>query len=57
MHGIERHIEVDDDHHSHLALQMVAGLCGDDEAKWNEAAKAAQQALAMRVLLWDSIGN
>lgn len=54
---IERHIEVDGDHHSHLALQMVAGLCGDDDAKWNEAAKAAQQALAMRGLLWDSVGN
>jgi hypothetical protein len=54
---IERHIEVDGDHHSHLALQMVSELCGTDEVKWNEAAEAAQQALEIRYLLWDAILN
>jgi hypothetical protein len=52
---IERHIEVDGDHHSHLAINMVSELCGDDESKWNEAAAAAKKALEMRYLLWDAI--
>lgn len=52
---IERHIEVDGDHHSHLATQMVSDLCANDEDKWEEAAQAAQHALEMRYLLWDSV--
>ncbi|MFN5056080.1 MAG: DUF3050 domain-containing protein [Bacteroidota bacterium] len=52
---IERHIEVDGDHHSHLAINMVSELCGDDESKWKEAAAAAKKALEMRYLLWDAI--
>jgi hypothetical protein len=52
---IERHIEVDGDHHSHLAIAMVSELCGDDNAKWEEARIAAQKSLEMRYLLWDSI--
>lgn len=54
---IERHIEVDGDHHSHLALQMVSELCGNDDAKWNDAGQAAQKALESRYLLWDAILN
>jgi len=53
---IERHIEVDGDHHSHLATQMVEELCRTDSNKWEEATAAAQKALNMRYLLWDSIG-
>ena len=52
---IERHIEVDGDHHSHLAIKMVEELCGDDENKWNEAAFAAKKALEIRYLLWDAV--
>ncbi|MFZ9687346.1 MAG: DUF3050 domain-containing protein [Chitinophagaceae bacterium] len=54
---IERHIEVDGDHHSHLAINMVSELCGDDESKWKDAAEAAKKALEMRYLLWDAIVN
>lgn len=49
---LERHIEVDGDHHSQLALQMVQELCGDDPIKWEEAAVACEQALQMRKGLW-----
>jgi len=52
---IERHIEVDGDHHSHLAINMVEELCGDDENKWIEAADMARQALEMRYKLWDAV--
>jgi hypothetical protein len=52
---IERHIQVDGEHHSHLALEMVAGLCGTNQIKWEEALEAATKALEMRKLLWDAI--
>lgn len=50
---LERHIEVDGDHHSHLALQMTANLCAADEAYWAEAEAATIQALQSRIRLWD----
>jgi len=52
---IERHIEVDGGHHSHLALEMVSELCGQDVNKWKEATQASIKSLKMRTLLWDSI--
>ncbi|MBV7528706.1 DUF3050 domain-containing protein [Chitinophaga sp. sic0106] len=52
---LERHIEVDGDHHSQLAMQMVQELCGNDEQKWNEAAQYAQQSLVWRHQLWSAI--
>ncbi len=52
---IERHIEIDGDHHSHLALDMVSRLCGSDASKWEEATVASVRALALRIGLWDAI--
>jgi hypothetical protein len=52
---LERHIEVDGDHHSHLALQMTATLCGDDAEKWREATEAAVASLKARLALWDGV--
>jgi hypothetical protein len=52
---IERHIEVDGGHHSQLALEMVAELCGNDDAKWAEASQASLKALEIRAQLWDAI--
>lgn len=52
---IERHIEVDGGHHSHLAIEMVEILCGDDETKWKEATAASIQSLKVRARLWDGI--
>ena len=52
---IERHIEVDGDHHSHLALDMVNRLCSSDASKWEEATAASVKALALRIGLWDAI--
>lgn len=52
---LERHIEVDGDHHSQLALEMVNELCGNDLAKRDEAMSFAFRSLEMRRLLWDGV--
>jgi len=50
---LDRHIEVDGDHHSHLALEMTADLCGDNKAYWEAAETASIESLKKRLLLWD----
>ena len=52
---LERHIEVDGGHHSQLALDMTARLCGNDPERWKEAEQASINALEMRVQLWDGV--
>ncbi len=52
---LERHIEVDGDHHSHLALEMTANLCGDDEQLWAAAEAATIRSLQQRIALWDGV--
>lgn len=52
---LERHIEVDGDHHSHLALRMTANLCEKNEAFWQEAEQATIASLEKRIALWDGV--
>jgi hypothetical protein len=52
---LERHIEVDGDHHSHLAIQMTSNLCGIDRQFWKEAEQATIESLQMRIDLWDGV--
>ncbi len=52
---LERHIEVDGDHHAHLAHRMTASFCGADERKWEQATEAVKTALENRIRLWDAI--
>jgi len=52
---LERHIEVDGGHHSHLAMEMVTELCGNDSKKWELATAAVCEALQVRIRLWDGI--
>lgn len=54
---LERHIEVDGDHHSHLALQMTSNLCGTNEQFWLEAEQTTIQSLQKRISLWDGVYN
>jgi len=54
---LERHIEIDGDHHSHLALQMTASLCGNNEEYWQEVEKITIDSLKMRIQLWDGVYN
>ncbi|GAB1462747.1 DUF3050 domain-containing protein [Pedobacter sp.] len=52
---LDRHIEVDGDHHSHLALEMTSELCGNNETAWKEAKDAVTEALKQRINLWDAV--
>jgi hypothetical protein len=52
---LERHIEVDGEQHTPMAMQMLADLCGDDEEKWRACADTVNTALAARARLWDNI--
>jgi len=55
LYYLERHIEVDGDHHSQLAYQMTADLCGDDDERWAQATAAVKKALQARIDLWNGI--
>lgn len=50
---LDRHIEVDGDHHSHLALAMTSELCAENEAYWKTAEAATIESLKRRIELWD----
>ena len=39
---LARHIQVDSEEHTPMAMQMLADLCGEDEAKWAECARDGQ---------------
>jgi len=52
---LERHIEIDGDHHSHLALQMTSNLCGDNDEYWHEVELASIESLKKRKALWDGV--
>ncbi|MER8104954.1 DUF3050 domain-containing protein [Kitasatospora sp. NPDC094016] len=52
---LARHIEVDGEQHTPMAMQMLIDLCGDDQAKWDECAETVRTALRARVQLWTAI--
>ncbi len=52
---LARHIEVDGEEHTPMAMAMLADLCGDDKSKWDECARSVEMAMRARVALWDGI--
>ena len=52
---LERHIEVDGEVHTPMAMQMLADLCGDDDVKWQQTTDTVNQALTARAALWSGI--
>ena len=52
---LARHIQVDSEEHTPMAMQMLADLCGEDDAKWAACAETVNLALAARARLWDGI--
>jgi hypothetical protein len=51
----DRHIELDGDEHGPMAHKMVALLCGNDPAKWEEAAIVSRKSLESRIELFNGI--
>jgi hypothetical protein len=54
---LDRHIELDGSSHAPKAVQMLADLCGEDNARWAEAADTAVQAVEARLELWDAVAG
>ena len=52
---LERHIQLDGDEHSELAMKMLSNLCENDDNRWAESASVAALALKSRRMLWDSV--
>ena len=52
---LQRHIDVDGDHHGPLAIRMVELLCGNDPVRLEEARVAAEKALQWRLDLWSAV--
>ena len=52
---LSRHIEVDGEEHTPMAMQMLADLCGDDADKWRQCEETIHSAFAARTRLWDGI--
>ncbi|RKE22651.1 DUF3050 domain-containing protein [Streptomyces sp. TLI_171] len=52
---LARHIEVDGEQHTPMAMQMLIDLCGDDTERWEQCGATVRTALRARVALWDAI--
>ena len=53
----ERHIELDEDEHGPMALEMVVALAENDPEKWKEIEEVSVESLKKRIELWNSIEN
>ncbi|MBF9069874.1 DUF3050 domain-containing protein [Streptacidiphilus fuscans] len=54
---LARHIQVDGEEHTPMAMAMLADLCGHDGVKWREAAETVRTGLHARRALWDAIAG
>ncbi len=52
---LDRHIQLDGDHHGPMSLRMLELLCEGDEAKITEAEEAALHAIQARIHFWDAV--
>jgi len=52
---LKRHIQLDGNIHGPLSMQLLAHLCGDDDAKIDEAETAAEEAICARIRFWDCV--
>ena len=52
---LDRHVHLDEETHSPMAMQMIEELCGDDEKKWNDVKRISIQSIKARLALWDGI--
>ena len=52
---LDRHIGLDEDEHTPLALKMIKEICGDDEQKWKESIDCGKNIMKSRIKFWDQI--
>ena len=52
---LDRHIGLDEDEHTPLALKMIKEICGVDEVKWNECIECGKTVMRSRIKFWDNI--
>lgn len=52
---LERHIELDGDHHGPLSLKMLDILCNNDPQKIEEARTTTIHAIKARIKFWDGV--
>ena len=52
---LDRHIGLDENEHTPLALKMIKEICGDDEKKWRESIDCGKNVMQSRIKFWDQI--
>ncbi len=52
---LDRHIQLDGDHHGPMSLRMLELLCEGNKLKISEAEEAALQAIRARIKFWDGV--
>ena len=52
---LDRHIGLDENEHTPLALKMIKEICGDDEKKWRESIDCGKDVMQSRIKFWDQI--
>jgi hypothetical protein len=52
---LSRHVELDGDLHTPMAMRMLTELCGDDPRRWTECTRTVTEVLTARRLLWDGV--
>jgi hypothetical protein len=52
---LDRHVQLDEEHHGPLAMQMLAHLCGEHAERWRQAQMVAITCLEARLRLWDGV--
>ena len=52
---LDRHIGLDENEHTPLALNMIKEICGDDEKKWKESIDCGKNVMQSRIKFWDQI--
>ena len=52
---LDRHIGLDEEEHTPLALKMIKELCGEDDSKWNECIECSKSVMRSRIEFWDNI--
>lgn len=54
---LDRHIELDGDHHGPMSMKMLQILCEDDDIKIKEAEDAALEAIQARIDFWNGVSE